>query len=117
MHVSLIFASALTQALLNSLWQGALLALLATLLLGVIGRRSAALKHAIGMVFLLAIAVLPLATLVSLLSAGSVTASTGLAASAANGASTFEPIPDFRDRQLRVESRFLLHAGATHAAR
>lgn len=89
MPFSLIFASSLTQALLDSLWQDALLALLATLLLGAFGRSSAALKHAVGMLFLLAMAALPLATLVSLMSAGSVTVSSGLAALGPHGSSTF----------------------------
>ena len=90
MNFSSIFASALTQALLDSLWQGALMALLATLLLSALKRRSAALKHVVGMVFLVAMALLPLATLTSLLSAGSVTASTGLAISAPQGTATLE---------------------------
>lgn len=66
------------------------LGLLAALLLGVIRHRSAALKHAVGMVFLLAMAVLPLLTLVSLMSAGSVSASTGLISFAPQGGSLFE---------------------------
>ena len=90
MPFSHIFASALTQALLDSLWQDALLGLLAALLLGGIRHRSAALKHAVGMVFLLAMAVLPLLTLVSLMSAGSVSASTGLTSFAPQGGSLFE---------------------------
>ena len=89
MSFSLIFASSLTQALLHSLWQGALLALLAALLLSALGRRSAALKHAVGMVFLLAMAALPAITLVSLLNAGSVTAATGLGALEPHEGSTF----------------------------
>jgi beta-lactamase regulating signal transducer with metallopeptidase domain len=92
MPFSHIFASALAQTLLNSLWQDALLALLAALLLSALGRSSAALKHALGMVLLLAMTVLPLATFASLLSAGSVTASTGLAATAPHISSTFEMI-------------------------
>ena len=88
MSFSLIFASALTQALLHSLWQGALLALLAAALLSTLARSSAALKHALGMVFLLAMAVLPVVTLVSLLNAGSAIASTGLAAQGPHDGST-----------------------------
>ncbi len=88
MSFSLIFASALTQALLHSLWQGALLALLAAALLSTFARSSAALKHALGMVFLLAMAVLPVVTLVSLLNAGSAIASTGLAAQGPHDGST-----------------------------
>jgi beta-lactamase regulating signal transducer with metallopeptidase domain len=90
MSFSLIFHSALTQALLESLWQDALLGLFAALLLGAVGRRSAALKHAVGMVFLLAMAVLPIVTLLSLLSAGSVSASTGVTSFAPQGDSLFE---------------------------
>ena len=47
-------APALSMALLHSLWQGALLALLASLVMAACARRSAALRHAIGMGFLLA---------------------------------------------------------------
>jgi beta-lactamase regulating signal transducer with metallopeptidase domain len=90
MHFSRIFASSLTQALLDSLWQGALLALLAALLMGALGQRSAALKHAVGMVVLLAMALLPLATLISLLGAGSVTTSTAPAVLAPHGIATLE---------------------------
>ena len=90
MPFSHIFASALAQTLLNSLWQNALVALLAALLLSALGRRSAALKHALGMVLLLAMIVLPLTTLVSLLNNGSVTASTNLSATAPHVSSTFE---------------------------
>lgn len=90
MNFSAIFASALTQTLLDSLWQGALLALLAALLLSVLRRRSAALKHVVGMVFLLAMALLPLATFMSLMTAGSVTASTGSVTPAPQGAATLE---------------------------
>ncbi|MEO6801216.1 MAG: M56 family metallopeptidase [Rhodanobacter sp.] len=75
MSFSLVFASSLTQALIHSLWQGALLALLAAMLLSALGRRSAAVKHALGMAFLAAMAVLPVITLVCLLNAGSVMAS------------------------------------------
>ena len=90
MNFSSIFASALTQALLDSLWQGALMALLATLLLSALKRCSAALKHVVGMIFLVAMALLPLATLTSLLGAGSVTASPGLKMPALHGTSTLE---------------------------
>jgi len=90
MPFSHIFASALAQTLLDSLWQDALLALLAALLFSALGRSSAALKHALGMLLLLAMIVLPLATLVSLLNHGSVTASTGLSAAAPHVSSKFE---------------------------
>ena len=50
-------APALSMALLHSLWQGALLALLASLAMAACAGRSAALRHAIGMGFLLAMVV------------------------------------------------------------
>ena len=53
------FAPALALALVHSLWQGALLALLASLALAACADRSAALRHAIGMGFLLAMAAAP----------------------------------------------------------
>ncbi len=90
MNFSSIFASALTQALLDSLWQCALLALLAALLLSALRRCSASLKHVVGMVFLLAMAALPLATFTSLLCAGSVIASTGPALPTPEGIATLE---------------------------
>lgn len=89
MSFSHIFTSALTQALLDSLWQDALLGLLAALLLAALGRHNAALKHAVGMVFLLAMALLPLTTVVSLLSAGSVAAATNIASVAARDGTVF----------------------------
>ncbi|GAA0717314.1 M56 family metallopeptidase [Dokdonella soli] len=52
-------APAFANALLNSLWQDALLALLATASFSVLERRSAALRHVVGMVFLLAMVVAP----------------------------------------------------------
>lgn len=90
MNFSSIFASALTQMLLDSLWQGALLALLAALLLRALRHRSAALRHIVGMGFLLAMVLLPLGTLASLLGAGSVIASTGLTISAPQGNATLQ---------------------------
>ena len=53
-------APALSMALLHSLWQGALLALLASLAMAACAGRSAALRHAIGMGFLLAMVVAPM---------------------------------------------------------
>jgi beta-lactamase regulating signal transducer with metallopeptidase domain len=85
-----IFASAMTQALLGSLWQGALLALLAALLLAALARSSAALRHAVGMVLLLAMALLPLYTVLSLLSAGSVSTAAHLTASTPHAIATMD---------------------------
>lgn len=53
------FAPALALALLHALWQDALLALGAALALTALHRRSAALRHVVGMAFLLAMAVMP----------------------------------------------------------
>lgn len=92
MPFSHVFASALAQALLHSLWQNALVALFAAWLLSVLGRRSAALKHALGMVLLLAMIVLPVMTFASLLNRGSVTASTSLSAAAPQVGSTLEMV-------------------------
>ena len=57
-------APALSMALLHSLWQGALLALLASLVMAACARRSAALRHAIGMGFLLAMVAAPMLSFV-----------------------------------------------------
>ncbi len=54
------FAPALALALVHSLWQGALLALLASLALAACADRSAALRHAIGMGFLFAMVAVPM---------------------------------------------------------
>lgn len=53
------FAPALASALLHALWQGALLALGAALAMAALHRRSAALRHIVGMGFLMAMAVMP----------------------------------------------------------
>lgn len=52
-------APALAFALLHSLWEVALLAVLASLVLAACARRSAALRHSLGMVFLLAMVAAP----------------------------------------------------------
>jgi len=54
--------AAVATALLESLWQGAALAGAAWLVLMLLERRSAALRHTIGMAFLLAIAMAPIVT-------------------------------------------------------
>lgn len=54
--------SALALSLLHSLWQIGVLGLLAASVLALLERRSAALRHAIGLGFLLAMALAPLAT-------------------------------------------------------
>ena len=63
------FAPALALALLHSLWQVALLALGAALALARWQRRSAALRHVVGMGFLLAMVVVPAMTFLRLLAA------------------------------------------------
>jgi beta-lactamase regulating signal transducer with metallopeptidase domain len=59
--------AALALTLLHSVWQVAALALLAALVLGLQSTASAALRHATGLVFLLAMVLLPVLTLVNLL--------------------------------------------------
>jgi len=53
------FAPALALALVHSLWQGAVIAILARGVLAACANRSAALRHALGMGFLLAMAIVP----------------------------------------------------------
>ena len=53
------FAPALALALLHSLWQGALLALMAALALRLLARHGAAIRHAVGLAFLLAMVAVP----------------------------------------------------------
>ncbi len=52
----------LAQTLLHSTWQIAVLGLLAALLLGLLHRQSAALKHLVGMAFLLLMIAAPVQT-------------------------------------------------------
>ena len=54
------FAPALASALLHSLWQNALLAAAAALALKGMARASAAARHNVGMIFLIAMLLLPL---------------------------------------------------------
>ncbi len=56
------FAPALALTLLHSLWQVALLALLASTAFALLNRRSAALRHTVGMVVMLAMLLAPLIT-------------------------------------------------------
>jgi beta-lactamase regulating signal transducer with metallopeptidase domain len=56
------FAPALAQALLHSLWQDALLAIVAALLLAAMAKRSAGSRHTLGMLILIAMVLLPAAT-------------------------------------------------------
>jgi beta-lactamase regulating signal transducer with metallopeptidase domain len=58
------FASTLAFALLHSLWQGALLAIAAALTLQAMSRRTAAVRHAAAMVFLVAMVLAPVAQIV-----------------------------------------------------
>jgi beta-lactamase regulating signal transducer with metallopeptidase domain len=62
MNIPLSFASALSLALLHSLWQVALLALLAALSFSALPRAAARVRHALGMVWLVAMIVAPLVT-------------------------------------------------------
>lgn len=66
-------ASDCANALLNSLWQGALFALLAAAAFSVLPRRSAALRHVVGMLFLLAMVIAPLISMVTFLEAPAAT--------------------------------------------
>ena len=66
--------SALGMSLLHSLWQAALLALLACAALSLLARRSAAMRHVVGMGFLLAMAIAPVATFIRLTGQSAVSA-------------------------------------------
>lgn len=55
------FAPALARALLHSLWQGVLLAAMAALALQLLARHGAAMRHAVGLAFLLAMVGMPVA--------------------------------------------------------
>lgn len=68
MNLNYLFEHALAQTLLHSLWQIAVLGLFAAMLLGLLQRRSAAMKHVIGMLFLMLMAAAPLMTFVLLMS-------------------------------------------------
>ena len=68
MNLNSLIEHALAQTLLHSLWQLAVLALLAAMLLGVLHRSSAAIKHALGMVFLMAMVFIPALTFYLLVS-------------------------------------------------
>ncbi|MGH8104939.1 MAG: hypothetical protein ACREO2_01325, partial [Arenimonas sp.] len=61
------FEAVLAQTLLHSLWQIAVLALLAAMLFGLLRRRSAALKHVIGMSILLLMIAAPVQTFLLLI--------------------------------------------------
>jgi beta-lactamase regulating signal transducer with metallopeptidase domain len=63
MNIQLSFVTALSAALLHSIWQLALIALLAALSLAALRRASAATRHAVGMFWLVAMAAAPVATL------------------------------------------------------
>lgn len=71
-------APACANALLNSLWQGALLALLAAAAFSVLPRRNAALRHVVGMVFLLAMVIAPLISMATFLEKPATTLGIGL---------------------------------------
>ncbi|OOG50263.1 cytochrome c oxidase assembly factor Coa1 family protein [Rhodanobacter sp. C01] len=71
-------APACANALLNSLWQGALFALLAAAAFSVLPRRNAALRHVVGMVFLLAMVIAPLISMATFLEKSATTLGIGL---------------------------------------
>jgi beta-lactamase regulating signal transducer with metallopeptidase domain len=71
MKANYLFEHALAQTLLHSVWQIAVLALLAALLLGLLQRGSATLKHAVGMLFLLLMIAAPITTFSVLMLEGS----------------------------------------------
>lgn len=80
MNIAPSLESVLAQTLLHSLWQIAVLGLSAAMLLGLLRRRSAAVKHAVGMVFLLLMLAAPIETFLLL---ASESANAGTAAHAA----------------------------------
>ena len=57
----------LAMTLLHSLWQDALIGLLAAACLALLDRRSAALRHSIGMILLTAMAIVPLVTFLAMI--------------------------------------------------
>jgi beta-lactamase regulating signal transducer with metallopeptidase domain len=71
-------APACANALLNSLWQGALFALLAAAAFSVLPRSNAALRHVVGMVFLLAMVIAPLVSMATFLENPATTLGIGL---------------------------------------
>lgn len=76
MNLNYLVEHALAQTLLHSLWQIAVLGLFAAMLLGLLQRQSAALKHIVGMLFLMLMAAAPVMTFVLLMSEnGNVTTS------------------------------------------
>ncbi|MEO5565881.1 MAG: M56 family metallopeptidase, partial [Luteimonas sp.] len=62
-------APVLATALLHSLWQGTLLALIAAVALGALSRHSAAIRHTVGMGVLSAMVLVPIATFLRILGA------------------------------------------------
>jgi beta-lactamase regulating signal transducer with metallopeptidase domain len=73
-----VLAPACANALLNSVWQGALLALLAAVAFSLLPRRNAALRHVVGMVFLLAMVIAPLINMAMFLEGPATTKGIGL---------------------------------------
>ncbi|HSD16374.1 MAG TPA: cytochrome c oxidase assembly factor Coa1 family protein [Thermomonas sp.] len=70
-------APALATALLHSLWQGALLALVAAIALGALSQRNAATRHSVAMGVLTAMVLVPVATFIRLLRAPATAVDTG----------------------------------------
>jgi beta-lactamase regulating signal transducer with metallopeptidase domain len=78
-HALSTFAPVCAYALLNSLWQGALFSLLAATAFAVLPRRSAALRHLVGMLVLLAMVIAPLISMATYLKKPATTLGTVLA--------------------------------------
>ena len=70
-------APALATALLHSLWQGTLLALVAAIALAALSQRNAATRHTVGMGVLTAMVLVPIATFIRLLRAPATALDTG----------------------------------------
>ena len=70
-------APALATALLHSLWQGTLLALIAAIALGALSQRNAATRHTVAMGVLTAMVLVPVATFIRVLRAPATTQDTG----------------------------------------
>ena len=94
------FAPALASALLHSLWQDSLLALAAWVALAGLSRQSAALRHTVGMVFLLAMVLAPALRFVGFwrqtpveMNAGLLPAMSAIAADATGGVFTQQSSP------------------------
>lgn len=100
-------APAIAGALLDSLWQGALIALVAAAVLAALANRSAALRHSVGLGFLLAMVAVPLLGIVGAVTAPGEAVTANWLVSIA--APVVEPAPGVFVR----ESRWLANAMTT----